>query len=414
MAGKIDVHSFDNGLTLVAESMDALESASFSFMLQCGAVNDPESLPGLSSLTCELALRGSGESSSRQFIERLDNLGVERHESVGSVQTHYNAAMLSANLSKTLSIYGDLLLHPHMEEEQLPAGKMVLMQEILSLEDDPSRKVIAELRKRFHPHPLGLPGCGTLEGVQSMTIDQIRRQYREFYRPERTILAVAGNFDWNELRDTTAAISERWKAGEATDPTPGETGPRSDHLPHDSAQTHIAIACPSVPYRDPDYFLAWSGVGILSGGMSSRLFHEVREKRGLCYTVGATYHSHRDRGGIFAYAGTGSKRAQETLDVMIDQMRLLREGITPEELERLKIRAKSALIMQQESSAARSGSVARDWYHLGRVRTFEEIESMIEQLSLDSVNQYLAEHPLSDFHVMTLGPEPLEVPFDLS
>jgi predicted Zn-dependent peptidase len=150
-------------------------------------------------------------------------------------------------------------------------------------------------------------------------------------------------------------------------------------------------------------------VGVLSGGMSSRLFTEVREKRGLCYSVYASYHTHRDLACVLCYAGTTTPRAQETLDVTLEQLRLLAKGVRPEELDRLKTCVKSSLVMQQESSSARSGAIARDWYHLGRVRTLDEVGELVDALTADSINRYLAEHPPEDFTIVTLGSEPLKV-----
>jgi predicted Zn-dependent peptidase len=149
---------------------------------------------------------------------------------------------------------------------------------------------------------------------------------------------------------------------------------------------------------------------VLSGGMSARLFTEVREKRGLCYTVYATMHSLKDRGSVLCYAGTSSERAQETLDVTLGELERLADGITADELARLKARVKSGLIMQQESSSARSGAIARDWYHLGRVRTLNEVGRLVDALTEKSISDYLAAHPPRDFTIVTLGPEPLRFP----
>ena len=191
-------------------------------------------------------------------------------------------------------------------------------------------------------------------------------------------------------------------------------GHKYEHLPYDSSQTQIGIAYPSVPYRDPDYFQAWGAVGALSGGSSSRLFTEVRERRGLCYSVHASYSTLRDRGGVFCYAGTSVDRAQETLDVILAELARLAKGIAEDEPDRLKARIKSTLIMQQESSAARSTNIARDWYHLGRARTLEELERLVDRLTSRSINAYLAEHPPGDFTVVTLGSRPLEAPVGIS
>ncbi len=183
------------------------------------------------------------------------------------------------------------------------------------------------------------------------------------------------------------------------------------HFSYDSNQTQIGIAYSSVPYRHPDYFQAWGAVGVLSGGMSARLFTEVRERRGLCYSVYAMYHTLRHLGGVFCYAGTSADRAQETLNVTLGELVRLAKGIEDNELDRLKARIKSALVMQQESSSARSSSIAFDWYHLGRARTLDEVERLIDGLtSAQHKRLFEASIRRKDFTVVTLGPRQLETP----
>src|SRR5437773_10995246 len=144
--------------------------------------------------------------------------------------------------------------------------------------------------------------------------------------------------------------------------------------------------------------------------MSSRLFTEVREKRGLVYTVHAMIHSLRDRGAILAYAGTTAERAQETLDVMLAELKKLYDGITADEIDRLKGRIKRALIIQQESSPSRAGSIALDWYYLNRVRTLGQLSQIIDNLSAESINTYLASHRPRQFTITTVGRDKLQVP----
>ena len=155
-------------------------------------------------------------------------------------------------------------------------------------------------------------------------------------------------------------------------------------------------------------------MGVLSDGMSSRLFTEVREKRGLCYTVYASMHSMKERGSIIVYAGTSADRAQETLDVTVAEIQRLSRGIQQSELDRLKVSIRSSLVMQQESSRSRAASMAGDWFHLGRVRTLEELTQIINSLTVQEINHYLAEHPPQNFKLVSLGPTPLEEPSGVS
>ena len=221
---------------------------------------------------------------------------------------------------------------------------------------------------------------------------------------------MAGHFEWEQLKDLAGNLLGKWQPGPKSEIVEKAPARKYQHLPYDSNQTQIGIAYSSVPYRHRDYFQAWGAVGVLSGGMSARLFTQIRERRGLCYSVHATHHTLRDRGGVFCYAATSADRAQETLEVTLAELTRLAEGIEEHELDRLKARIKSALIMQQESSSARSSAIARDWYHLGRVRPLDEVEQLIDALTSRSINAYLAEHPPDDFTVVTLGPNELEVP----
>src|SRR5690606_23385131 len=255
----------------------------------------------------------------------------------------------------------------------------------------------------------GRPSEGEADSLESTTIDDIQNYFRQNYRPNGTIIGVAGRINWSALKDSVGELFGDWKPNPVSEPAAGATGQRIEHFSHESNQTQIGIAYPSVPYKHPDYFRASGAVGVLSGGMSSRLFTEVREKRGLCYTVFASYHTHRDRACVLCYAGTSAERAQETLDVTLGELNRLKEGVLAEELARLKARVKSSLIMQGESSSARSAAIARDWHHLGFSRTLDEIGRLVDELTVDSINDYLRANPPRDFTIVTLGPAKLSV-----
>lgn len=407
-------HRLENGLVLVAEEMNWLESAAFTFLVPAGCVRDPLRRAGLAGFTCEMALRGAGKRDSRQFVESLDYLGVERGESVSDAHTSFSGATLSENLHDALGIYADVLRRPHLPTDQLEAGRQVILQELQAVEDDPHHKLMIELRKHHFPAPWGRPHQGDEPSILAASIDDISAYHTRYYQPEGTIIGVAGRFDWARLRDHIESLFADWQPRPEVPIRDGARGKRLEHLEVETNQTQIGIAYDSVPYRDPNYFQAWGGVGALSGGMSSRYFTEVREKRGLCYSVYASYVTLRHRGAVVSYAGTSSDRAQETLDVMLAELAKLAAGVNEDELSRLKARIKSSLIMQQESSSSRSGAIARDFYHLDRVRTLDEIGRLIDNLSCASINAYLAEHPPRDFTIVTLGPQPLEAPISVS
>jgi predicted Zn-dependent peptidase len=405
----IYTHTFPNGLTLLAERMPHVRSAAFQFLVPAGAANDPPDRRGLASLVCDLMTRGAGSRDSRQLSDALDNLGVDRGESTGTLNVQLSGAMLSRDLLSTLAIYSDILRRPHLPAGELPAAKSLSLQDIQSLEDDPQRKVMVELHKRYYPEPLGRDQRGTEDGVEAVTIDDVRRHHASLYHPKDVILAIAGDIDWPALKGEVERLFGDWQPRERVPLKVGRPAPQSGHIDKELDQTQIALAHPSVPIGDADFYNARGAVGILSQDMSSRLFTNVREKHGLCYSVYASYESFRDRGTIVGYAGARPELAQETLDRTLDEFRNLANGIETEELDRVKIGLKSALIMRQESTGARASGIATDWYFLGRIRPLEEIQAAIDGLSVPGILNYLQRHPAKDFTVVTLGPAALKV-----
>ena len=414
MAQSIWSHRFDNGLVLVAESMPWVESAAFTMILPAGCTRDPDSRLGLANYTCEMVQRGCGDLDSRGFIETLDRLGADRTASVSQSHTSFGAAMLAENLFPTIGIYADVVQRPGLPERQLEDGRMVCFQELHAIEDDLAQKVMLSAQEQTYPTPWGRRSQGELSHVEQISQGDIQGFHRSNYRPDNAIISVAGKVNWPALKDEVGRLFGDWQTLPQDELTETLSHVKYQHIQHDSSQTQIAVAYPTVPYSDPLYFVSRGAVGVLSDGMSSRLFTEVRERRGLCYTVYASYHSLRDEARVFCYSATSTDRAQETLDVIVQELVQLTDGINDAELHRLKARVKSALIMQQESSPARSGSMAGDWYHLGRVRTLEEISEVFDSLTVDSINKYLAEHPPSDFVVATLGEQTLELPVAVS
>jgi predicted Zn-dependent peptidase len=187
---------------------------------------------------------------------------------------------------------------------------------------------------------------------------------------------------------------------------------RRRHLAQETAQTQIGLAFPSVPYGDPAFYAARGVVGVLSGGMSGRLFVEIREKRGLAYAVAAQYHSLKGLGSILCYAGTTPDRAQETLDVLVEELRRVCEGITEEEVERTKAGLLSSLVMEGESTLARASAIAGDWYMLGEVVPLATVRERIVALTPRALLAYLEAHPPASFTMVTLGPGTLALPED--
>ncbi len=400
-------HTYENGLTLIAQRMPWLESAAFSFAVPAGCRFDPDGKIGTANFACEMVQRGAGKYDSREFIEALESLGCDYTSSASLYNTNFGGAMQAAQLHDAISVYADVFRRPHFPETQLEDGRMVCYQEIAALGDDLAQRTLRHLRSNFYGTTDGRSCEGTMESVASITLDDLKAFYESMYRPNGMIIACAGKLDWESLKSHVGQLFDDWAPKD--DPNIESTPPSHgvDHIQHESEQTHIGIAYPGVAYSHDNYYLNRGAIGVLSGGMSSRLFTEVRENRGLCYTVFASCHTLKNKGAVLCYSGTSNDRAQETLDVIIEEVQKLAAGITEAELRRLKVQIRSGLVMQQESSRSRASSIAGDWFHLGRVRTLDEVNANVNGLTVASINEYLAANPPGKFDVVTLGQQPL-------
>jgi predicted Zn-dependent peptidase len=409
VAQEVHQHTLANGLTLLAERMDHVRSAALNFLLPAGCVYDPPERLGIASVLSDLITRGAGERDSRELSLALDSLGLDRDESVGSMHMRFWGATLSRNLPAALELYADILRRPHIPEDEIDAVKALALQDLAGLEDEPRQKVLIELRRRHYPPPLGQDRRGSKQGIDDLTIRDVRGHYRRQFQPHGTILSVAGNIEWQPLVEQVERLFGDWHGDPPAALNPGKELTRRAHLSKETTQTQIAIAYPSVPIGTDDYYAAMGAVNVLSGGMSSRLFTEVREKRGLCYAVWASYQTFKDRASVICYAGTTNDRAQETFDVTLHELRRLQDGIEREEVERVQAGLKSSLIMQEESTSARAGTLASDWYYLGRVRSFDEIQAAINGLTPEGIVRHLRSCPPRDFTIVTLGPHELTI-----
>lgn len=396
-------------MTVLVQSMPWLRTAAFTLSLRGGIQNESTDHGGLASMVCEMVQRGAGKYSSRDLVAVQDNLGMDRNSGVSTATVSFGSAMPAESFGEALKLYADIVRRPHLPADQIDDARMMMIQELRAIEDEPTQRVMRRVRELQYGKRLGRGSQGTNESLTAICSDDIRDFYQSNYHAGGAILTVAGRVDSAEVIDRAQEAFGDWRGGEyesAPEPT-GQSG--YEHIDADSSQTHIAFAYPSIPYGHPDYFRMRAGIGILSDGMSSRLFDRVREKRGLCYTVSASCHSLINAGGVFGYAGTTPARAQETLDVTLSEIKNLATDLEQSELDRWQVRIESGLIMEQESSASRASSLASDFFQLGRAMPTEELSEIIESLTLAEVKDYWEKHPPSDYRIVTLGPEKLQV-----
>lgn len=407
MSEKFFIKELPNGITLLGQHMQDVSSAAMTFLMPAGASHDPTDAAGTAAIATEWSTRGAGHRTTRQLHDDLDALGCQRNESTQSEHLQFSTAQLGRNLGDVLEIYADIIRRPKVEDETFEPCRQLTMQDLASLEDEPARKCSMMLRDRFYPSPLGRCIYGTKDTLASTTAAGVRDFISTRFSPAGTILAVAGNIDWDKFCDSAEHLFGDWAA---VDASPVSTTPPTAgiiHIHKDSAQVHLCLAHKSVTADSEHYYAARTSETILSGGMSGRLFTEVREKRGLVYSVSSRYHSLKDYSGMFTYAGTTPEKAQETFDVTLEQLRHLADGITDDEMARAKTQLKSAMVMQGESTTARSNSLVGDWYHLHRLRSLDELSAAVDAVTVDNVMAYLHHCPADNPVVLYIGPEPI-------
>lgn len=413
---RIFQRTLDCGLPVIVERVPSVRSASFSWLLPGGAAYDPPEHQGISAMWSELLLRGAGGLNSRQHADAADRLGASRTANSGTFTMVLGSACLATRVLDVLPLFVDMVLAPRMDFDAIEPTRDLCMQALESLKDDPTERAMLAARKRHHPSPINRSGLGTEDGLRSIRRDHLLDRWRFLARPRSSIFAAAGAIDPEALCDRLSLLLGRW-SGVAIEPKAGRRPARGyGHEHDDSAQVQIVVVHDAPPEPAKDSLLEKIAVSVLSGGMSGRLFSEVREKRGLCYSVSAGYRGDRDYGTVTAYVGTTPERADQSLEVLLQELRRIGtpEGrVTREEFERAIIGMKSSLIFGGESMSARAAGLAADQRKLGRPRSLEEIAKEIDAVTLDDLNQYLSRRSLGRLTVQTLGPKELKAPSDL-
>ena len=400
------IHQLSNGLTIVGEPMPSKQAAAFNFLIPAGSATEPRGKDGLTGVVESASYRGAGAYDARELSDALDGLGLSRGGGAGVEFTTFGGATLGLYLPEALELYADIILRPHFEEWE--AERALAIQGLQGLEDSPSSQTFYELRRRYFQSGHARSPMGTIEGLENLTLEDLRADHQMRFKPQGAILALAGNFDWQQTISHVEQLFADWHgAAPAVGPTQTVSEPLWAHIPADKAQQQIAIAYQTIApddARNTDYRLA---MAILSGGMGARLFTEVREKRGLVYSVSASANGHRGFGYTLAYASTTPERADETLEVTIGELRRMSEGVSQDELDRARIKTLTSLIMQEESSRARAGALARDFWILGRVRPLDEITEKINDVTPASIAAFYESCPVGEPSVMTLGAQEL-------
>ena len=404
----INVHRFPNGFTVVHEPMPWLASASFSLLLPVGAVTDPKGLEGGATVLNDLLMRGAGERDSRTLSDAFDDLGLRRGGGAGKEFMTLSASLLAETFSEAIELYADVVRRPHLEETEFKGARALAEQELASLGDNPTQQMFDTLTQRYFASSHRNSTYGSQAGLAALTADKVRADYAQRVAPQGAILSVAGGLVWEDVLGAADTLFADWQGAGPAIPPVRLSAADQTHIEEETAQVQIGVAFKSVAPGAAHWYEHALALGVLSGGMGARLFAEVREKRGLVYSVAAVGRAVRGFGYTLGYAGTTTERADETLEVLLQELRRISEGVDAGEVERARTGLLSQLVMQGESSGARASALARDTFLLGAPRTVDEVKDALMGLSLADVNRYLAEAYQPDFTVVTLGTKPLQ------
>ena len=392
----VQITRLSNGLRVVTNLMDQLETVSLGIWAAVGARHDPDNLHGISHFLEHMAFKGTAKRSSRQIAEEIEAKGGELNAATSFETTAYYARVVKSDESIALEILADILQNSMFDPSDLVKERDVIMQEIAASHDCPDDLVYDLAQEAAYPdQPLGRNILGSLKSVQAITRSDLRAFLSQKYHADRMVISAAGAVD----HDTFCCHCEALfgglvhSGGEGDSPARFRGGTRCSERPFE--QCHFLIGLTAPAYGSDEFFAGQVLSGLLGGGMSSRLFQEVREKRGLCYAIYSSAWGLSDTGMMAIHAATGPEAMKELVQVVMKELyRLADEGVEHDEVLKSKAQLKAGLLMGLESSYARAEQMARHLLRFDRVITKEELIERIESVTNESVRA-LAQSMLS-------------------
>jgi predicted Zn-dependent peptidase len=405
---------FESGLRVVTERMSGVRSVALGFWVLAGSRDEPPRISGSSHFLEHLLFKGTRTRTARDIAEAFDAVGGDINAFTAKEYTCFHARVRDRDLPMAVDHLCDMLQHSVIRQADLDAERQVILEEINMHEDTPDDLIHDLFNETLWPdHPLGRPILGTATSIRSATREQVRRFYRRHYVPGNLVVVAAGNVEHDALLDLIAAHMEtgairsegpsRWNLREAGHP-PVPSG-RTLVRRRTTEQAHLCIGTNGVSRSDPDRF-AFSIVNTaVGGGMSSRLFQEIRERRGLAYSV-YSYHSMFVEAGLFAaYAGTTPARVRDVLAILRDQLADVAEGgLTEAEFERAKGHMKGSLVLSVEDPSGRMSRLGKSEISHGEILSVSQVLRRFDAVTLEDARaaaKRVLSQPLS---LAALGP----------
>ncbi len=386
---KVEISHIFNGLTVVTDPMPQLESAALGVWVNAGTRNETKRVMGVSHMLEHMAFKGTEKRSARIIAEEIEAVGGYLNAYTSREQTAFHARVLKADVPLALDILADILTSPTFEAVELERERQVVLQEIGQARDTPDDIIFDHLQSVIYPdQPMGWPILGDDQTVSAFTRDDLRAYMDANYRAGGMTLVASGAVDHRSVVELATAEFSKLKPGTTPLPLPANYEGGDLRIIQDLEQAHLTFAFPGVANCDDEYYAAQVYVTALGGGMSSRLFQEAREKRGLCYSIYAFSHSAKESGVIGVYAGTGEAEAAEIAAVVAGEMAALAESASESEVARAKAQLKSSLLMGLERPGSRAEQIAGQMFALERVLTIEEMVRRLDAVDVNHIRRF--------------------------
>jgi predicted Zn-dependent peptidase len=384
-----------NGLVVITESMEHVHSVSVGIWLRSGSRREPPELNGISHFIEHMVFKGTERRTAEDIAREVDRVGGMLDAFTAKEMVCFNTRVLDEHLPKAFDVLSDMVLDPKFADEDIDREKSVVLEEIRMTQDNPEDLVHELFTQNFwSPHPLGKPILGTPETVSTFTKDTLRKWFQTCYAPNNLVITAAGHLKHDELRDL---VIERFSKRPAAEDGFEDTLPRpTPHITQrnkqELEQVHICIGVPALPLVDDRRFAISVLNNILGGGMSSRLFQNIRERLGLAYAIFSELNSYRDAGVLSVYAGTSLETAGQLVDCVLEEFRQLKEKpLEEEELRRAKDHLKGATLLSLEGSGQKMTSLARYHMYFNRHFTPQELIALLEGVTAEQVQQIARE-----------------------
>ena len=381
----VEVTKLPSGLTVVTDTMPHLQTATLGVWIGTGSRDEQPNEHGISHLLEHMAFKGTKRRTSRQIAEAIEAVGGDINAATSAETTAYFASVLKTDVPLALDVLADILSNPVFDAKELKREQNVIVQEIGATEDAPDDLVFDYLQSTAFPNqPMGRSILGTPTTVCSFKGDNLRTYLARNYRAPSMVISAAGAVDHAVMVEEIERLFSHFKGPAKPAAQSAKFGGGAKLETRELEQVHIAFALEGVPQRDPSLYSLQVFTSSLGGGMSSRLFQEVREKRGLCYSISAFHGPYSDTGMFGIYAGTDAKDVDELVRVAIDETARAAAGITEAEVDKAKAQMKVGLLMALESSGARARQLANQILTWGRPIPLVEIVAKIEAVTVDS------------------------------